>query len=125
MTFARSEFDYASDQFRNETVYPMDVDSGIRVDSIVKRLILALDSRDFTALLFSRFIDHETTRLHLHRTPMQRVRKVAPFLFLDSNVYAFMADGKTLWMINGLTTSANYPYSFREVLGDKADERAV
>jgi uncharacterized membrane protein (UPF0182 family) len=28
-------------------------------------------------------------------------------------------------MVNGLTTSHNYPYSFREVLGDKADERAV
>ena len=119
------EFDYATDQFRSEAVYPMDVDSGIRVDSIAKRLVLALDSKDFTAMLFSRFIDHETTRLHLYRTPMQRLRKVAPFLFLDSNVYAFMADGKTLWMINGLTTSANYPYSFREVLGDKADERAV
>ena len=119
------EFDYATDQFRSESVYPMDVDSGIRVDSIAKRLILALDSKNFTALLFSRFIDHETTRLHLYRTPMQRLRKVAPFLFLDSNIFAFMADGKTLWMINGLTTSANYPYAFREVLGDKADERAV
>ena len=28
-------------------------------------------------------------------------------------------------MINGLTTSNEYPYSFREGLGDKADERAV
>ena len=119
------EFDYATDQFRSETVYPMEVDSGIRVDSMFKRLVLALYSKDFTAMLFSRFIDHEKTRFHLYRTPMQRFRKVAPFLFLDSNVYAFMADGKILWMANGLTTSANYPYSFREVLGDKADERAV
>ena len=28
-------------------------------------------------------------------------------------------------MVNALTTSKYYPYSFREVLGDKADERAV
>jgi hypothetical protein len=28
-------------------------------------------------------------------------------------------------MINGLTTSNRYPYSYREILGDKADERAV
>ncbi len=28
-------------------------------------------------------------------------------------------------MVNALTTSDHYPYSFREVLGDKADERAV
>jgi uncharacterized membrane protein (UPF0182 family) len=28
-------------------------------------------------------------------------------------------------MVNALTTSDLYPYAFREVLGDKADERAV
>jgi hypothetical protein len=47
------------------------------------------------------------------------------FLFLDSNNYAFIADKKVLWMVNGLTTSDMYPYGFRERLGDKADERAV
>jgi hypothetical protein len=46
-------------------------------------------------------------------------------LFLDTNAYAFAADGRVVWMVNGLTSSKNYPYSFREALGDKADERAV
>ena len=119
------EFDRATDQFRLESVFPADVDSGIRIDSIVKRLFLALDTNDYTNILFSEFIDHASTRIHLYRTPMRRVAKIAPFLFLDSNVFAFVADGATLWMVNGLTTTANYPYSFREVLGDKADERAV
>ncbi len=119
------EFDRATNQFREEYVYPPNVKSGIPVDSFFKRLILALDTKDISAFLFSRFIDHNQTRVHIYRTPMQRIRRIVPFLFLDSNPYAFIADKKTLWMVNALTTTKNYPYSFREVFGDKADERAV
>jgi len=119
------EFDHATNQFRKENVYPPEVESGIPVDSFFKRLILALDTMDITAFLFSRFIDHDRTRVHIYRTPMQRIRRITPFLFLDSNPYAFIADKKILWMLNALTTTKNYPYSFREVFGDKADERAV
>ena len=119
------EFDHATNQFREENVYPLEVESGIPVNSFFKRLIFAFDTMDITAFLFSRFIDHDRTRLHLYRTPMQRIRRIAPFLFLDSNPYAFIADNKVLWMLNALTTTDSYPYSFREVLGDKADERAV
>jgi hypothetical protein len=53
------------------------------------------------------------------------VSRIAPFLFLDSNPYAFIAEERIEWMVNGLTTTDQYPYAFREVLGDKADERAV
>jgi hypothetical protein len=119
------EFDHATNQFRKENVYPSEVKSGIPIDSFFKRLILALDTMDITAFLFSRFIDNNRTRIHIYRTPMQRIRRIAPFLFLDSNPYAFIADKKILWMVNALTTTKNYPYSFREVFGDKADERAV
>ena len=119
------EFDHATKQFRKENVYPAEVKSGIPVDSFFKRVVLAFHTMDITAFLFSRFIDYDQTRIHLFRTPMQRIRRIAPFLFLDSNPYAFIADKKVLWMMNALTTTDNYPYSFREVLGDKADERAV
>ncbi|MCZ6879027.1 MAG: UPF0182 family protein [Acidobacteria bacterium] len=119
------EFDHATNQSRQEFVYPAIVPGGIRVDSILKRLVLALHTKDITAFLFSQFIDHEKTRVHIYRTPMSRVRRIAPFLFLDSNIYAFIADKRIQWMINGLTTTSNHPYSFREILGDKAEERAV
>lgn len=119
------EFDYATNQFREENAYPLEVESGIPVNSFFKRLVCAFDTMDITAFLFSRFIDRDQTRLHIYRTPMQRIRHIAPFLFLDSNPYAFVADNQILWMVNALTTTDSYPYSFREVLGDKADERAV
>ncbi|UCC39660.1 MAG: UPF0182 family protein [Candidatus Aminicenantes bacterium] len=119
------EFDHATDQFRKENVYPPEVKSGIPVNSFFKRLIFALDTKDIAEFLFSRFIDYSRTRVHINRTPMQRIKRIAPFLFLDSNPYAFIADNKILWMVNALTTTKEYPYSFREVFGDKADERAV
>ncbi len=119
------EFDQVTRQFRSEFVYPDNATDGIRVSSIFRRLVFALYTKDVTAFLFSRFIDHHRTRVHVYRTPMRRVHRIAPFLFLDSNPYAFASDGRILWMVNGLTTTDSYPYSFKEVLGDKADERAV
>jgi uncharacterized membrane protein (UPF0182 family) len=119
------ELDYATNQSRAESVHTAEARGGIAVDSAIKRVVLALYTADVNQFLFSRFIDPARTRAHFYRTPMQRVRTVAPFLFLESNVYAVAAAGRTLWMVNGLTTSDRYPYSFREILGDKADERAV
>lgn len=119
------EFDHATRQSRSEFVFPGEATSGIRVSSLFRRLVLAAYTGDVTAFLFSRFIDPERTRIHLYRTPLRRIRRLAPFLFLDSNPYAFIADRRVLWMVNGLTTTDRYPYSFRERLGDKADERAI
>ena len=119
------ELDYADEQFRVSGVFPDGDGAGIAVDGFWKRVMLAAHTKDVTAFLFSSFIDHDRTRVHLYRTPMRRVSRIAPFLFVDSNNVAFMADGRIHWMVNALTTTDMYPYALREVLGDKADERAV
>ncbi len=119
------EFDYATEQSREEFSYPENMRDGIPVNSWFRRLVFAVYTGDITAFLFSRYIDHDSTRVHIRRTPITRAASIAPFLYIDSNINAFIADKKVLWMINGLTTSDRYPYSFRGVLGDKADERAV
>jgi uncharacterized membrane protein (UPF0182 family) len=119
------EFDRVTDQGWLDVAMPADLPAGIRLDSVWKRLVFAFHTKDLTAFLFSSYIDHTQTRVHVHRTPMLRARTIAPFLFLDSNNHAFIADKRVYWMVNALTTSGNYPYAFREVLGDKADERAV
>jgi len=119
------EFDYATEQFREVITYPEHHPDGIAVNSWFRRLVFAVYSRDVTAFLFSRYIDHSRTKVHIRRTPIARAAGIAPFLFLDTNPYAFISEGRVLWMMNGLTTTDRYPYSFREMLGDKADERAV
>jgi uncharacterized membrane protein (UPF0182 family) len=119
------ELDYPDAQFRVTGEFPPEVAAGIPIDGIFKRLVLGLQTRDVTTFLFSRFIDHTRSRVHLYRTPMRRVARIAPFLFVDSNNLAFVAGNNIEWMVNGLTTTDMYPYSFREILGDKADERAI
>jgi uncharacterized membrane protein (UPF0182 family) len=119
------EFDFATAQGREEFTFPANLIDGILLDSLFKRLMFAIHTQDVTAFLFSRYIDPARTRVHVRRTPIDRIRALAPFLFLDSNTHAFVADKRVLWMANGLTTTDQYPYAFREVLGDKSDERAV
>lgn len=124
------EFDYATSQFRSEYVMPPEEISGVRIDSLLKRIVFGLWSvtrsgNDLSAFLFSDFIDPDRTRIHLKRSPLERVSAVAPFLFLDDgSVYAVVADGRIVWLVNSLTTSDRYPYSLREELGDKATDRA-
>ena len=119
------ELDYPDDQFRVAGEFPPELGAGIPVDSLLKRVVLAAYTKDLTAFLFSSYIDYGRTRVHLYRTPMRRLARIAPFLFLESNNVAFVANQRIQWMVNALTTTDMYPYSFREVLGDKADERAV
>jgi uncharacterized protein len=119
------EFDRVTAQEWLDFAMPRDVPSGIHVDSLWKRIIFAFNTKDLTAFLFSDYIDESQTRVHIRRTPMLRAQSIAPFLFLDSNNHAFIANKRVYWMVNALTTTDQYPYAFREVLGDKADERAV
>ena len=119
------ELDYPDDQFRTTGAFPENVEAGIRVDGLLKRVVLALKTRDLTAFLFSSFIDPDRTRVHFYRTPMRRAARLAPFLFVESNPFAFISDTRIQWMVNALTTSDMYPYALHEELGDKADERAI
>ncbi|MFQ5928860.1 MAG: UPF0182 family protein, partial [Acidobacteriota bacterium] len=49
------EFDYATEQERQEFIYPEHLKDGIAVNSWFKRLIFALYTKDVTAFLFSRY----------------------------------------------------------------------
>ncbi|MFN2386027.1 MAG: UPF0182 family protein [Thermoanaerobaculia bacterium] len=118
------ELDYPTDQDRAEMVLPPEVPAGVPVDSFLKRLVFGWRSGKFFQLVFSDLIK-ETTRVHYYRTPLDRLDRVAPFLFFDSNPYAVSADGQLLWIVNAMTTSDGYPYSFPEEMGDKSDERSA
>jgi uncharacterized membrane protein (UPF0182 family) len=50
------------------------------------------------------------------RNPRERVQKAAPYLTLDSDPYPSVVDGKLVWIVDGYTTSADYPYSRIESL---------
>ena len=51
------------------------------------------------------------SQLLYHRTPRERVEQVAPWLTLDGNAYPAVVDGRVQWILDGYTTTADYPYS--------------
>jgi uncharacterized membrane protein (UPF0182 family) len=52
------------------------------------------------------------SRIMIHRTLTERVRRIAPFFRFDRDPYLVVAaDGRLVWMLDGYTTSDRYPYS--------------
>lgn len=118
------EFDYPTDQGRATYLYPEEVEVGVNVDSFLKRLIIGWNSREPWKVLFSSLITDDT-RVHYFRTPMERVTKLAPFLYWDTNPNAVTDGENIVWMANGMATTNRFPNAWPEDLGDKAEERAV
>lgn len=118
------ELDYPTDQGRAELWLPEDSSTGVPIDSLAKRLAFGWRSGQFMELVFSDLITN-ATRVHYFRTPLERLDRIASFLYYDnSSMHAATVDGKVIWVINGLTTSDDYPYSMIGDLGDKSDERS-
>jgi uncharacterized membrane protein (UPF0182 family) len=86
-------------------------DGGVPVGSALHRLLYAVKYRQLNILL-SGAIDSKS-RILTVRDPLARVAKVAPFLTLDNDAYPVVADGKLTWVIDGYTTTDDYPYSAR------------
>ncbi len=57
-----------------------------------------------------------------NRDPRQRVLKVAPFLKVDGDPYPSIINGRVVWILDGYTTMANYPYSEKEQLGNLTED---
>lgn len=117
------ELDYPTHEGRATVTMKPDEATSVALDTLLKRLVVGWRSGQFWEIVFSGLIDPET-HVHYHRTPLERIDRVAPFLFLDTDPFAFVADGETLWMVNGMTVSDRFPYSRYDMLGDMADERS-
>ncbi|MDZ7798261.1 MAG: UPF0182 family protein [Patescibacteria group bacterium] len=102
------EFDYPSGE---ENVYAdYQGAGGVRVDSFWKKALFAANFRSLKILL-SDDINQESRVLY-HRNIKERVKKVAPFLMLDSDPYIVIDDeGRLKWIYDTYTHSDNYPYA--------------
>ena len=89
---------------------------GPKLDNVFTRLIYALKFQS-EQILLSNSVDANSQILYV-RDPAARVKKVAPYLTLDSDPYPAVVDGRIQWIIDGYTTSANYPYSRAENMSD-------
>lgn len=104
------ELDYPSGaDGASETKTTFTGDGGPSIGSVFDRLIYALKFQS-EQILFSDNVNEDSQILY-DRDPSLRVQKVAPYLTLDSDPYPSVVDGRIVWIIDGYTLSANYPYS--------------
>lgn len=89
---------------------------GVRFDSALVRLALALKLGDLKILL-SNDIDSDS-RVLLYRDIRSRLARVAPFLVFDTDPYMVVReDGTLAWICDAYTATDRYPYSERSQFG--------
>jgi uncharacterized membrane protein (UPF0182 family) len=98
-----------------EAKYTYTGDGGVQLSGPLRKLAFAIKFREKNLLLSGALT--KDSRILYTRTPRERVEKVAPFLKLDSDPYPAIVDGKIIWILDGYTTSAGYPYAQRTTLG--------
>ncbi len=111
------EFDYPDDASPNgQKNVTYSGKGGVPVGSLFNKLVFALKYQE-QRILLSNLINKDS-KILFERNPRDRVAKVAPWLTLDGDPYPALVDGRVLWIIDGYTTSAGYPYSRKTTLSN-------
>ena len=104
------EFDYPDDASANgQKNVTYTGKGGVPMGGLLNKLLFAIQYQE-QRIVLSSLINSESKILY-NRSPRERVAKVAPWLTLDGDPYPSIVDGKIVWIIDGYTTSAGYPYA--------------
>jgi uncharacterized membrane protein (UPF0182 family) len=107
------EFDYSAGNTESDQTYTTFAgNGGPTLGNVITRLAYAMKFQSEQILLSDAVNDK--SQILYKRNPIDRVKAVAPYLTLDSDAYPAVVDGKVQWIVDGYTTSANYPYSRAE-----------
>ena len=105
-----TELDYPDDTSANgQKNYTYTGSGGVPMGSVFSRLLFAIKYKE-QRIVLSNLINKDS-KILFNRNPMERVQKVAPWLTLDGNEYPSVVNGHVVWIIDGYTTSAGYPYA--------------
>ncbi len=85
--------------------------SGVRMSSFARRAAFALAFLDYN-VVGSGAINDDSQMLWV-RDVRDRVAKLAPFLSFDGDPYPVVVDGAVTWVLDGYTSTSNYPYAQR------------
>jgi uncharacterized membrane protein (UPF0182 family) len=103
----QSEFNYqrqgATDQF---TRYQGK--DGVKLSNIVRRAAFALRFGSLDPLISGQI--NSNTKILMERDIRARVEKLAPFLQFDADPYPVVLGNRTVWIMDGYTTTDMYPY---------------
>jgi hypothetical protein len=101
------EFDYPMGNKNKYTRY--EGRGGVRIGSLFRKFIFAVEFGDIKILL-THYID-KNSRIMFHRSILERVKTIAPFLSYDRDPYLVIAKGKLYWILDAYTTTSDFPYS--------------
>ena len=94
----QKEFNYSEGDANNFTTY--EGSGGIRMGSLLRRLLLAFQVGDLTKVPFSDDVTADSALL-LRRNIMDRASTLAPFLSFDTDPYLVVGeDGSLYWIID-------------------------
>jgi uncharacterized membrane protein (UPF0182 family) len=114
----RAEVDLSEPDDTSAASYHYRGTGGISLSNWMNRAAFALELGS-RALILSDDITPES-RLLLHRDVHDRLRTLAPFITWDSHPAPLAVDGRVVFLVQGYTTSANYPYAERVRLGGRS-----
>ena len=115
------ELDLGSEASADEgetTTY--DGEGGVAVDNLFSELMFSIRFGEPNFLLSGRV--HENSQVLYHRTPQDRVSRVAPWLTVDGDPFPAVVDGRIVWILDGYTTSDRYPQAEAESLETMTDD---
>jgi uncharacterized membrane protein (UPF0182 family) len=121
-----ASIDEPVDTAAGEPTTTYDGETGVAVGTGFRKLLYAIRFGSTNFLLSDRV--HENSRVLYHRDPSERVRKVAPWLAIDDDVYPAIVPGegdepgRILWVVDGYTTTDRYPGSERESFATMTDD---
>ena len=82
---------------------------GVDIGSTFNQALYAAKFWDSSILLSGRV--NSDSKILYDRNPRQMVQKVAPWLTVDGDAYPAVVDKRLVWIIDGYTSTADYPMS--------------
>ena len=105
---ATGEIDFPTGQ-ENAALSDYGGTGGVEMSSIWRRAAMALRYRDLNMVLSDQI--EADSRILMERNIRDIVKKLAPFMEIDSDPYPVIVNGSVKWVIDLYTSSPNYPYS--------------
>jgi uncharacterized membrane protein (UPF0182 family) len=106
---ATPEFDYPSGTDNVFSFYKGS--GGVPIAGFWRRLLFSFYYRDINLLVTENIV--AKSKIMLRRNIIGRISYIAPFLHLDRDPYPVLHNGRIVWIVDGYTTSAHFPYSQR------------
>ena len=104
----------AEEDAGRDAQYTFDGAGGPSVGNFFNRMVYALQFQAPEIFLSGDM--NEESQILYDRHPRERVEEVAPYLEVDQNIYPAIVDGGIKWIVEGYTTSSDFPYSTQQQL---------